>query len=119
MRATQREAFAMTAALNDPSGPEAEPVSSEADTNHAVIELRGIRKSFGENEVLRGVDLQGQAGEHAVIFGPSGSGKSTLLRTINLLEPPTAGSVRVAGLEYAFDDGAGVRRGTPMELRRT
>jgi ABC-type polar amino acid transport system ATPase subunit len=109
----------MTAALNDPSGPEAEPVSSEADTNHAVIELRGIRKSFGENEVLRGVDLQVQAGEHAVIFGPSGSGKSTLLRTINLLEPPTAGSVRVAGLEYGFDDGAGVRRGTPMELRRT
>jgi ABC-type sugar transport system ATPase subunit len=58
-----------------------------------VVELRGIRKSFGANEVLHGVDLAVQTGQHVVIFGPSGSGKSTVLRTINLLEEPSEGSV--------------------------
>src|SRR3954447_16146403 len=77
-----------------------------------VVELKGIRKSFGENEVLKGVDLSVHAGEHVVIFGPSGSGKSTLLRTINMLEPPTSGSVKVDGKEYA-------RGGSAIELRRT
>ena len=56
-----------------------------------VVELAGIRKSFGANEVLHGVDLAVQTGQHVVIFGPSGSGKSTLLRTINLLEEPSEG----------------------------
>jgi len=65
-----------------------------------VVELRAIRKRFGDNEVLKGVDLLVRAGEHVVIFGPSGSGKSTLLRTINLLEEPQEGSVRVLGKEY-------------------
>ena len=59
------------------------PVESAA---RAVVELKAIRKSFGDNEVLRGIDLTVAQGEHVVIFGPSGSGKSTLLRTINLLE---------------------------------
>src|ERR1700754_2405452 len=87
--------------------------------SRVVVELTGIRKSFGDNEVLKGVDLTVHAGEHVVIFGPSGSGKSTLLRTINLLEPPTAGSVRVQGKEYAHGAEPGVKRGAPMELRRT
>ena len=65
-----------------------------------VVRLEGIRKSFGAQEVLHGVDLSVHTGEHVVIFGPSGSGKSTLLRTINLLEEPSAGSVRVLGVEY-------------------
>src|SRR3954467_2135645 len=77
----------------------------------AVVGPKGIRKSFGENEVLKGVDLSVHAGEHVVIFGPSGSGKSTLLRTINMLEPPTSGSVKVDGKEYA-------QGGAPIELRR-
>jgi ABC-type polar amino acid transport system ATPase subunit len=80
--------------------------------SRVVVELTGIRKSFGANEVLKGVDLTVHAGEHVVIFGPSGSGKSTLLRTINLLEPPTAGSVKVDGKEYA-------KGGSAIELRRT
>jgi ABC-type polar amino acid transport system ATPase subunit len=82
-----------------------------------VVELRGIRKSFGTTEVLHGVDLTVHAGEHVVVFGPSGSGKSTLLRTINLLEVPSDGSVRVLGVEY----GPAARkqeRGSPIELRR-
>ena len=65
-----------------------------------AVRLRSIHKSFGPNEVLKGVDLLVSPGEHVVVFGPSGSGKSTLLRTINLLEPPTSGSVQVYGTEY-------------------
>jgi ABC-type polar amino acid transport system ATPase subunit len=92
------------------SGADAEP----------LVELRGIRKSFGSLEVLRGIDLAVHAGEHVVIFGPSGSGKSTVLRTINLLEAPTAGSLRVAGTEYGpgLPDDLVRRRGRPLELRR-
>ncbi len=85
-----------------------------------VVELRGIRKSFGTNEVLHGVDLTVQAGEHVVIFGPSGSGKSTVLRTINLLEEPSEGSVRVLGVEYGpgIPGETRVKRGSALELRR-
>ena len=82
-----------------------------------VVRLEGIRKSFGPNEVLHGVDLTVHQGEHVVIFGPSGSGKSTLLRTINLLEEPSEGSVRVLGVEYG-PVARGTRRGNPLELRR-
>ena len=67
----------------------------------ALVELRGIRKSFGAHEVLKGIDLSVRAGQHVVVFGPSGSGKSTLLRTINLLEKPTAGTVTLDGRSYA------------------
>ena len=89
------------------------------DGNSAVVELRGIKKSFGANEVLHGVDLTVHAGEHVVIFGPSGSGKSTLLRTINLLEEPSEGSVRVLGVEYGPGlGGTKVKRGEPLQLRR-
>jgi ABC-type polar amino acid transport system ATPase subunit len=84
----------------------------------AVVELRGIKKSFGSKEVLHGVDLTVQAGEHVVIFGPSGSGKSTLLRTINLLEEPNEGSVRVLGVEYGRGSGTDGKRGDPLQLRR-
>ncbi|MFE3754218.1 amino acid ABC transporter ATP-binding protein [Nocardia tengchongensis] len=62
-----------------------------------ALELRGIRKSFGRNEVLSGIDLTVRPGEVTVILGPSGSGKSTLLRTINHLEQVDAGTVRVSG----------------------
>jgi ABC-type polar amino acid transport system ATPase subunit len=91
-------------------------VQVAAMPDRAVVEMRGIRKSFGDHEVLCGVDLTVAPGEHVVIFGPSGSGKSTLLRTINLLERPTAGSLRVLGREYG--DGPGPR-GKPVELRRS
>jgi ABC-type polar amino acid transport system ATPase subunit len=82
-----------------------------------VVRLEGITKSFGHTEVLHGVDLTVHRGEHVVIFGPSGSGKSTLLRTINLLEEPSAGSVRVLGVEYGPAAARG-ERGKPTELRR-
>ena len=60
-----------------------------------MIELKDVRKSFGKNEVLKGINLQIDKGEVVVIIGPSGSGKSTVLRTMNYLEEPTSGHVIV------------------------
>jgi polar amino acid transport system ATP-binding protein len=64
-----------------------------------MIEVRGLHKSFGDLEVLRGIDLEVGAGEVVCVIGPSGSGKSTLLRCVNLLEQPTSGTVVVDGVE--------------------
>jgi ABC-type polar amino acid transport system ATPase subunit len=63
----------------------------------ALIEVRGLSKSFGAATVLHSVDLQVQAGEILTILGQSGGGKSTLLRCINLLETPDAGDITIAG----------------------
>lgn len=59
------------------------------------IEFKGVRKSFGTNEVLRGIDLHIPAGRTFAVIGESGSGKSTLVRCINTLERINAGSIRV------------------------
>ena len=67
------------------------------DEREAILELRGLRKTFGAIEVLRGIDLSVTHGEVVFIIGPSGSGKSTLLRCCNRLEEPTSGSIRVDG----------------------
>lgn len=69
-----------------------------------VVSVRGLRKSFGETEVLRGIDLDVERGEVVCVIGPSGSGKSTLLRCVNLLETPTGGSVTVLGSELTDID---------------
>ena len=61
------------------------------------VEFRGVRKSYGSAEILRGVDLTVRRGEVLVLMGPSGSGKSTLLRLINHLEPLDGGEILVAG----------------------
>ncbi|GAB2706794.1 amino acid ABC transporter ATP-binding protein [Kitasatospora kifunensis] len=63
----------------------------------AMVEVRGVHKSFGTLEVLRGVDLSVPAGSVTVILGPSGSGKSTLLRSINHLEKLDRGVVSIDG----------------------
>ena len=62
-------------------------------TGEPVVRIEGLRKAFGDNVVLRGIDLEVQRGEVVVILGPSGSGKSTLLRCVNLLETPTEGRI--------------------------
>lgn len=62
-----------------------------------AVEVRGIEKSFGTLEVLKGVDLLVRPGEVTVIIGPSGSGKSTLLRVLNHLEKVDKGTVRIDG----------------------
>jgi ABC-type polar amino acid transport system ATPase subunit len=112
-----------TPALSATARPmsDAAPLDSHGprDGSSVVVELRGIKKSYGTKQVLHGVDLTVHAGEHVVIFGPSGSGKSTLLRTINLLEEPSEGSVRVLGVEYGPGLGdTREKRGGPLQLRR-
>ncbi len=64
-----------------------------------VVRLEGIHKSFGDNHVLRGIDLTVASGEVLTIVGPSGSGKSTLLRCVNLLEPLNEGRIFFEGQE--------------------
>ncbi|MHA7305281.1 amino acid ABC transporter ATP-binding protein [Arthrobacter sp. TMN-49] len=63
----------------------------------AVLEVRGLNKSFGTNTVLRGIDLDVPRGKVVALIGPSGSGKTTILRSLNGLEMPDAGSVTVGG----------------------
>jgi ABC-type polar amino acid transport system ATPase subunit len=63
-----------------------------------VVQVEGLRKSFGHLEVLRGIDMEVDRGEVVVIFGRSGSGKSTLLRCINFLEEPTQGTIQVGDI---------------------
>lgn len=58
-----------------------------------IITIKNLKKSFGENEVIKGVDFSLKARERVVVLGPSGSGKSTLLRLINRLEEPTSGEI--------------------------
>jgi polar amino acid transport system ATP-binding protein len=70
---------------------------SEWTPDEPMIRIEGLHKSFGEVEVLRGIDLEVYQGEVICIIGPSGSGKSTLIRTINGLTPINSGSIRVEG----------------------
>lgn len=69
-----------------------------------VVRISDLHKSFGEREVLRGIDLDVAAGEVVCVIGPSGSGKSTLLRCVNLLEQPTGGRIEVLGVEVTDPD---------------
>ena len=64
-----------------------------------VVQAEAITKSFGQNVVLDGIDLEVAAGEALVVIGASGSGKSTLLRCINLLEPIDSGRIFLEGQE--------------------
>ena len=64
-----------------------------------ILSIKDLRKSFGKNEVLKGIDLDVHKGEVIAIIGPSGSGKSTFLRTMNLLEVPTKGTIHFEGVD--------------------
>ncbi|VOJ64615.1 amino acid ABC transporter ATP-binding protein [Streptococcus pneumoniae] len=64
-----------------------------------LIKIENLHKSFGKNEVLKGINLEIKRGEVVVIIGPSGSGKSTLLRSMNLLEEATKGKVIFEGVD--------------------
>lgn len=68
-------------------------------TTNPIIEVKNLQKSFGELEVLKGINTEVQRGEVLVVIGPSGSGKSTFLRCLNLMETPTGGSIFVDGVE--------------------
>ena len=75
------------------------PVDGRSGATGPLLRLEGVRKSFGDNLVLDGIDLEVAPGEVLVIIGPSGSGKSTLLRCVNLLEPIQSGRIVFEGEE--------------------
>lgn len=71
---------------------------------NTVVSIANLHKRFGDNHVLRGIDLAVERGEVVCIIGPSGSGKSTLLRCVNLLEQPSEGTIVVLGQELTDID---------------
>jgi polar amino acid transport system ATP-binding protein len=83
---------------------------SDAHAAGPVVRVRGLKKSFGSNRVLDGIDLEVRKGEVVVVIGPSGSGKTTLLRCLNLLESYDEGSVQVDGVEVGYREGPGGAR---------
>ena len=68
------------------------------------VEIRDLHKSFGEREILKGINCDIETGEVVCVIGPSGSGKSTFLRCINCLEQPTSGTIKVDG--HVMDENA-------------
>jgi len=102
------------------SGAGEAAAASTAPANGAVVQLESIRKSFGDNLVLDGIDLAVAQGEVLVVIGPSGSGKSTLLRCVNLLEPLDSGRIFFEGDEITRKgtDVSGVRQRIGMVFQQ-
>jgi heme exporter protein A len=84
-------------------------IKDTADSSAWAVEARGLEKAFGEQHALRGIDLTAGRGECLVIFGPNGAGKTTLLKILSTLMKPSAGSVRVDGIDI---------RDKPAQIRR-
>jgi general L-amino acid transport system ATP-binding protein len=76
---------------------------SESTSSHAMVELLGVNKWFGQFHVLKNINLRVAKGERIVICGPSGSGKSTMIRCINRLEEHQQGRIIVDGVELTHD----------------
>ena len=74
------------------------------DKMNEIIKIEGLRKRFGDNEVLKGITTSVRQGEVVAIIGPSGCGKSTFLRSINLLEEPTEGKIYIDGMDITSWD---------------
>ena len=74
------------------------------DKMNEIIKIEGLRKRFGDNEVLKGITTSVSKGEVVAIIGPSGCGKSTFLRSINLLEEPTEGKVFIDDMDITSSD---------------
>ena len=72
-------------------------------SDNKVLEVKNLRKHFGDNPVLSGIDFSMNRGDVVCLLGPSGSGKSTMLRCINLLEKPDSGSIYVNGERMGYE----------------
>jgi polar amino acid transport system ATP-binding protein len=84
-----------------------------------LVSARNVHKSFGSNQVLKGINMEVRAGEVVVILGPSGSGKSTFLRCINHLETMNQGSILVDGVQIGYElRGNHLHQVTPRVLAR-
>lgn len=84
-----------------------------------ILDIQGLRKTYGQNEVLKGVDCTVQEGEVISIIGSSGSGKTTMLRCINMLEEFEGGKISLDGEEIGYHvDGSTRRRKSEKEIAR-
>jgi len=83
-----------------------------------MLKIQGLRKNFGNTEVLKGIDLEVLKGEILVIVGPSGGGKTTLLRSINYLEKCDAGTIAIDG-KYLIRGGVYANKNELKEIRQT
>lgn len=83
-----------------------------------MISINNLHKSFGDNKILKGIDLEINKGETTVIIGPSGSGKTTLLRCINLLETPNEGSITIGENKLTFNKNKKISKKEVVELRK-
>jgi L-cystine transport system ATP-binding protein len=80
-----------------------------------MIEVKGLHKSFGKQQVLKGIDLKVEKGEVVVILGPSGSGKTTFLRSLNFLEHPDEGEITIGDIHVNCKD---VTKKEILQIRR-
>lgn len=83
-----------------------------------MIEILNLHKSFGELQVLKGLDLRMELGKVLVIIGPSGSGKTTLLRCFNLLEVPDQGSLSLSDIKINFSENKKIPQKSILALRQ-
>jgi polar amino acid transport system ATP-binding protein len=93
-------------------------LDSNGATAPIAIKISGLRKSFGEHEVLKGVSLTARQGDVVAIIGGSGSGKSTMLRCINFLETPSGGTIEVAGETIAMKADGSAKDKKQLEKAR-
>ena len=82
---------------------------NQPQTNQPLLNIRGLRKQYGQVEVLKGVDLSMQRGNVVTLIGSSGSGKTTLLRCVNLLEEFQGGQITLDGESIGYSEVAGKR----------
>ncbi|OCB52923.1 ABC transporter permease [Mycobacterium vulneris] len=87
----------------------APPPAERQEIGDTILEIRDLRKAYGQNHVLNGISMSVRQGEVIALLGPSGSGKSTLLRTINHLESVDTGTIRIAGQTLGYSQS-----GTPL-----
>lgn len=80
------------------------PEASAAQSNDIALAVRGLRKSFGHIEAVRGIEFDLKRGEFLTVFGPNGAGKTTLIRMLASLTRPTGGSATVAGYDVTAND---------------
>jgi polar amino acid transport system ATP-binding protein len=83
-----------------------------------LVKIEGLRKSFGDLQILNGIDLEVERGEVVSIIGPSGSGKTTILRCLNLLERPSGGRIEVDGQVLCEETNGKVRFAGKSDIRK-